>query len=153
MERLCKLALVATVTFCCLLGAAEVPGTAASAQTVFGLNCKGSISCSKISGGKCPSTRLSTGDGPFNLAAQWTPSSGIGVETVNEDGVVIGPITFTSTFTLRTNGTFTTTWTSSALGKQKFFGALTSFSSGVAKKFRAVTTDTLDSAACDGDAR
>ena len=152
MGKLCKLALVAALAFCCLLGATEIPGTAASAQSIFGLNCKGSIRCSKISGGKCPSSGLSTGDGPFNLAALWTPSSNTGVETVNEDGVVIGPITFTSTFTLQTNGTFTTTWTSSSLGKQRFFGALASFSSGVAKKFRAVT-DTLDSAACDGDAQ
>ena len=153
MGKLTNLALVAAVAFCCLLGAAEIPGTAASAQTVFGLNCKGSIRCSKISGRKCPSTGLGTGDGPFNLAALWKPSSNTGVETINEDGVVIGPITFTSTFTLNTSGTFTTTWTSSALGTQKFFGALTSFTSGVAKQFRAVTTDTLDSAACDSNAQ
>ena len=153
MTTLTKLALLASVSFCCLLGAAEIPGTAASAQSIFGLNCKRSIRCSKISGGKCPSTNLSAGDGPFNLAALWTPSSNTGVETLDEDGVVIGPITFTSTFTLNTNGTFTTTWTSSTFGKQKFYGALTSFSSGVAKKFRGVATDTFDSAACDGDAQ
>jgi hypothetical protein len=113
---------------------------------------KGAIRCSKISGGKCPSTNLGTGDGPFNLAALWNPAGSTGTETIDEDGVVIGPIPFTSTFTLHADGTFTTTWTSS-FGTQKFFGALASFTSGVAKKFRGVTTDTFDSAACDGDAQ
>jgi hypothetical protein len=153
VTTLTKLALVGAVGFCYLLGAAEIPGTAASAQSIFALNCKGSIRCSKIIGGKCPSTGLSTGDGAFNLAALWTPSTNTGVETLNEDGIVIGPKTFTSTFTLNTNGTFTTTWTGSSLGPQKFYGALAGFSSGVAKDIRAVTTDTFDSAACDGNAQ
>jgi hypothetical protein len=86
-----KSALVAAVAFCSLLGAAEITGTAASAATIFGLNCKGAIRCSKISGGKCPSTGSGTGDGPFNLAALWNPTGSTGTETLNEDGVVIGP--------------------------------------------------------------
>ena len=41
MGKLCKLALVAALAFCCLLGATEIPGTAASAPEHFWIELQG----------------------------------------------------------------------------------------------------------------
>ena len=156
MVKLTTMAFMGAVIIGCLIGAAEVPGGVASAQ-VFGLNCKGNKRCSSFPGGVCPSTLSNKGDGPFTIAAFWNPSGNKGVEVINQDGKLItgpggAPLAFTSTFIPgATPGEFTAKWTST-YGTQTFYGVATSFSSGVAKKFRAVTTDQdKTSAACDGD--
>ena len=155
---------IAAIVVCCLVAVAFAwrssvplsplsPPLAFAAPTPtpapsFATMCWGTEHCSALPAKKCPVSL--SGEAPVTIIArvmETGPSTATGKELINADGVISPLISFTA-FTVRAkDGTFSTTWSSAALGSQHFFGMVDEKSG----EKRMESTDPAFTIICDSE--